>query len=319
MVKPGWFDTFFILRPTLFFPAWTFFLAGYSRGNGSNPALLMLWLAAGMGASFLLNQLSDRQEDRLNSKLWALWGKYLSTRTIYAELVLLIAAAVVGGIWAGLELSLLLTAYFLIGGYFYNFPPFRLKARPISGIIACGIGVWLFFLIGMRAGEGALLPGLVYGLPYALAGAAVTLLTHVPDIKGDRQAGVRTFPAVYGLTKTGAWACGLVGLCAILTYFLRDYILLAASLISLPFFIRYYLLKSSETAQFAVKISIFCIAIGVGLTWIPFLVIIALYYPFARWYHRERLGLNYPGFDSKVTPEESVIVQKRQMEEIETI
>jgi len=181
MVKPAresfaaWFDAFFILRPTLFFPSWTFFLAGYSRGRGSGIVLLLVWLAAALGAAFLLNQ---------NEKLWPLWSDRVSSRMIHLELGLLILVVIVGGIWAGVELSGLLALFFLIAGIFYNFPPFRLKSRPILGIVACAAGVWIGYLIGARAADVSYGSAILWGLPYALAGAAVTLLTHVPDLDG---------------------------------------------------------------------------------------------------------------------------------------
>jgi hypothetical protein len=75
-----------------------------------------------------------------------------------------------------------------------------------------------------------------------------------------------------------------------------DYVLLFATVVSLPFFYRYYRTRTGGAAEFAVKISIFSLAVAVGFTWLPFLLMIALYYPFARWYHRTRLNLDYPSF-----------------------
>ena len=313
----AWFDAFFILRPTLFFPSWTFFLAGYSRGRGSGIVLLLVWLAAALGAAFLLNQLADRREDRFNEKLWPLWGDRISNRMIHLELGVLIFMVIAGGIWAGLELSGLLALFFLIAGIFYNFPPFRLKSRPILGIVACAVGVWIGYLIGARAADVSYGSAILWGLPYALAGAAVTLLTHVPDLDGDRRGGARTFPAVYGLTLTGAWAAVLVIACALLALLFSDYILLAAAGVALPFFIRFLLLQNSEAAETAVKASVLSLAIAVGLTWAPFLLMIAAYYFFARWYHHRRLGLDYPSFRSRKRVERDVYHRRTGLEKVE--
>jgi len=76
----------------------------------------------------------------------------------------------------------------------------------------------------------------------------------------------------------------LVIACALLALLFSDYILLAAAGVALPFFIRFLLLQNSETAETAVKASVLSLAIAVGLTWAPFLLMIAAYYFFARWY-----------------------------------
>lgn len=317
MVKPRWFDALFILRPTLFFPAWTFFLAGTSRGQSSGTFFLMIWLAAAIGASFLLNQLSDRQEDRLNEKLLPLWGELISPRLIRMELILLSVGMIAGAIWAGIELTFLLVLYLIIAGFFYNFRPLRLKSQPIGGIACCAAGAWIIYLIGARASGVSFSESLLFGFPYAVAAAAVTLLTHVLDLKGDRQSGIRTFPAVYGFTKTGVVAVILVSLCIILSVFFRDYVLLAASLISLPFFIRYSWQRDSESAGIAVKIAVFSLAVAVSIIWLTFLGMIVFYYFFARWYHRHRLGLDYPSFRSRITPVSSErYLKESQLEEV---
>lgn len=319
MIKPGWFDTFFILRPTLFFPAWTFLLAGYSRGEGSEIVLLLIWFGAALGASFVLNQLSDHREDRLNNKLWPVWGEAISKRLIYRVLAFLILLIILGGIWAGKELSGLLVLYLLIAGIFYNFRPFRLKSRPILGVLACGFGAWIGFLMGARSDGLSYAFATVLGMPYAIAAMAVTLLTHVPDVKGDVKVGAKTFPAVYGLLKTGGWALVLVVSCIIIAAILKEYVLLGASLVSLPFFFRYYSTQSDEWAQLAVKVSVFSLALAVGLTWIPFLFMISAYYPFARWYHRSRLGLDYPSFRLHSGHRTHYTIKDRSIEHISTI
>jgi 4-hydroxybenzoate polyprenyltransferase len=303
----------------LFFPAWTFLLAGYSRGEGSGQFLLLVWVGAALGASFLLNQIKDNVEDQLNSKLWPLWGSSISAKLIYAELAFLLAMVIIGGIWAGKELSGFLALYLVIAGVFYNFRPIRLKSRPILGVLACGSGAWIGYLIGARAAAIPFASSALSGLPYALAAMAVTLLTHVPDLEGDSSTGIKTFPVVYGLSLTGGCALALVLISAMASAALGDFLLLTVSLLSLPFFVRFYYKQSREAAQLSIKVSVFGLAVAVGTTWIPFLVMIALYYPFARWYHRARLGLDYPSFRTGPEGTKSYKMGERRLERIGTI
>lgn len=299
-LKPAWFDAFFILRPTLFFPAWTAFLAGYHLGGarGGRPLLFLLWLACASGASFLLNQLADRREDGHNGKLLPLWESSITPGMLRLELGVLGLATLTGGMWAGAEQSALLVLFFIIAGILYNFPPLRLKARPILGIASCSVGGLILFAMGARSGGVEFGAILLRGFPYMLAGAGASLLTHVPDLEGDRVCGVRTFVSSYGLRAAGGWAAGLVAAALLVSIWLKDFVLLSAAIISLPLFIRFFLKPSCEAAETAVKVAIFSLALAVGTTWPPLLLMIALYYPFARWYHRARLGLDYPTFKS---------------------
>lgn len=300
-LKPDWFDPFFILRPTLFFPAWTAFLAGAHQGESDDGAILffLCWLALASGSAFLINEWTDRREDRHNEKLLPLWGDRFSSRSLKLELILLIAATLGGAVFAGVELSALLALFFIIAGVLYNFPPLRLKSRPVLGVAACGVGGVLLFLIGARAAGAEYSAALLASLPYFFAGCAVSLLTHVPDMEGDRACGIRTFPLRYSVRAAGALALLLVVFALSAAVLLRDEVMIAAALLSLPFFVRFYQRGTPAGAQTAVKIAVFSLAVMVALTWLPFLVLIAGYYFFARWYHRERLGLDYPSFSVK--------------------
>ncbi|MBU1652164.1 UbiA family prenyltransferase [bacterium] len=298
MVKPDWFDAFFILRPTLFFPSWTFFLAGYTRGSGDAALFLMAWIAAALGASFLLNQLSDRREDQINRKLLSHWSDLLSYRFLAIELIVLITFVIAGGVVAGAELSFLLALFFIVAGFLYNFPPFRLKARPILGIVSCSVGIWIGYLMGARAAGLPYSTAAMSGLAYAIAGGAVSLLTHIPDLKGDQLTGASTFPVVFGKNKTGLWALILVAASVLFSLMVREYALCAAALVALPFFYRFWSSTTVAAAELAIKVAVFSLAVFIGFTWPPFLAMIAVYYLFARWYHRARLCIEYPSFKS---------------------
>ncbi|MFH1861524.1 MAG: UbiA family prenyltransferase [bacterium] len=321
-INPVWFDAIFILRPTLFFPAWTAFLAGCLRFGGigwGEIILYMIWMGGASGASFLANQWTDRSEDELNDKLLPLWGSRINSRMIQFELLFLAIGVIVGAIWAGGEASALLLLFFLVAGVLYNFAPFRLKGRPILGIFACAGGVWILFILGARQAGADFGAAVLLGMPYAFAAAAASLLTHVPDLRGDRISGVRTFPVVYGIKATAVGAVLFVASSAGLALYLRDLVLISATLLSLPFYMRFFFSLRSEHAEFAVKMSLFSLALMVGLKWIPFLLLIAGYYFFARWYHRARLGIEYPSFGSRSLPVRRVHPLREPAEELDAI
>ena len=69
-------DYLFVLRPTLFFPVWTVFLASYHASLffepekivPINPLIVAFLLSLLMGAVFIFNQLADIETDRKNKK-----------------------------------------------------------------------------------------------------------------------------------------------------------------------------------------------------------------------------------------------------------
>ncbi|OQX96661.1 hypothetical protein B6I21_00295 [candidate division KSB1 bacterium 4572_119] len=70
-------DYIFILRPTLFFPVWTVFLAGYHANtkfsqevtHPNNPVLALFLFTLMMGAAFIYNQLVDIETDAKSSPI----------------------------------------------------------------------------------------------------------------------------------------------------------------------------------------------------------------------------------------------------------
>jgi 4-hydroxybenzoate polyprenyltransferase len=80
-------DYIFVLRPALFFPVWTVFLAGYHANMlfdptnnlpgseiiaANNPIITAVLLTLLMGAVFIFNQVADIQSDKKNQKLFFL-------------------------------------------------------------------------------------------------------------------------------------------------------------------------------------------------------------------------------------------------------
>jgi len=226
-------------------------------------------LAAGAtGAAFLLNQLVDRREDALNRKLLPLWDGMLSPRFIKVELFILGAGTVLGGIWAGGELSALLTLSSLSRDT-YTMPAISPEEPPDHGYCRLFRRRFDSVVMGARTGGSEFGSALLFSLPYIFAGAAASLLTHVPDIEGDRQSGATTFASKHGLRATAMAALIMVAAALISALWFRDFVMLIAALAALPFFIRFHFKLSVEAAQTAVKSAIFSLAVAVGTTWFP--------------------------------------------------
>jgi len=204
-------DYLFLLRPTLFFPVWTYFLAGQWGGARTPKASLQLlhpvgtaWILAAlsllMGGVYVFNQIFDVETDRRNRKLFLLANGIVPVRHAAVEASLLAAASLGLAFWADPLFGLGFLTLFLIAGILYNFPPTAWKNHPILGLLVNCAGSMLIYDIGWVAGGGerALPP---QAFAYAFAVAAVFLNTTLPDRNGDKATGKITFGVRYGLAE----------------------------------------------------------------------------------------------------------------------
>ncbi|MFQ5676087.1 MAG: UbiA prenyltransferase family protein, partial [bacterium] len=215
-------DYFFVLRPTLFFPVWTVFLAGFfvqSKygvsaptgsvstngsvvGNDLDFVWVGLFLTCLMGASFVLNQIMDRHTDGQNRKLFLIADGHLTPRAAFIESIALSAVALVFGFIFSITIGVLFVAIFALTGWLYSFEPFKLKDRPILGLVANGLGAFLIFVGGWIVHGNLTVESITYSVPYVCAVAAVYLLTTLPDMEGDASTKKMTFGVKFGFTAT---------------------------------------------------------------------------------------------------------------------
>lgn len=295
-----WLDPVFVLRPTLFFPCWTLFLAGvrasYSGADISWWRIVsaMAVMGAAMGVIYLINQLRDVGTDRINQKLPYFAKEMFSIRFAWWEAYLLILLSILGAAAISWVYLAIVVGALLITGGMYNYPPFCWKDTPFGGIAASFGGGGLAFLAGAEAAGGLSWVVVLAAVPYLLAFTATSLWTAIPDISGDSAVGKITFPVRYGMTSS-LWLGGVgVAVAVILGFLLKDWVIGWAALISLILFIRALLIKQLESVMLAIKGSIFILSLLVGWYFPWYLVLMGFYYLLARWYHRGRFGLVYP-------------------------
>ncbi len=313
----SFFDSFFVLRPTLIFPLWTMTLAGcwlavrdpdqWLQWSGIlNPGGEIVWwrwlllaiaLTAMYGLVYLLNQIKDVKTDKINKKLFLVAEGALNRRHLINESIVLSILAVLSLIFSGFShLGLLALGLFLVIGVLYNFTPLALKQKPWGGIIAYAAGGWMF----LKLGE------LVYGnsaaflieLPYIIAFTSSCLLTNLPDKKGDLAEGKRTFVVAYGEKTTlfiGILGFSLSALTGILN---NDWVIALPAIVTAPFLTAAFFRYSIDRVISVNKWAIFLLSLTVGIAFgFPvYILIIILYFPFARWYHKRRFGMVYPSF-----------------------
>ena len=169
-------------------------------------AALILLLALAPGAAWvsILNDVTDREDDRRAGKRNRMAG--VSRPFMAAAIVLPMAAGLVF-VWLWRADGPLLAAYLAAWAAFalYSIPPFRLKARGLAGLIADSAGSNLFptvvaVLLAFRAAEAPVdVAWVAAAAAFAFAWGLRGIIRHqLLDEAHDRAAGVRTFAERHG-------------------------------------------------------------------------------------------------------------------------
>jgi 4-hydroxybenzoate polyprenyltransferase len=304
-------DYIFVLRPTLFFPVWTVFLAGFHasvlfdpKNNlpGSeiikinNPILAAILLTLLMGAVYIFNQAADIESDQKNQKLFFLANGIIKKNTAIIEGIVLTIFSIGAALFLDYRLGLIFIVVFIFTGIIYNFKPFAWKDKPILGIVINFCGGWSVAASGWIAGGNTSWQFVVYAVPYAIGLVAVYLLTTLPDIDGDKTTGKITFGVKYGKRASTYLAVVFEFSTVVFSYLLKDYMLFLPALFSFPLFLIAAVSQEMEDIFRAIKFTVLFASLAVCLKYpVYFLVILVTFY-FSKWYYRKRFGLEYPKF-----------------------
>ena len=304
-------DYIFVLRPTLFFPVWTVFLAGYHAnllfdpqnnfpGSGlietNNPIVDAVLLTFLMGAVFIFNQVADIQSDKENQKLFFLANGIIKKNAAVLEGVLLTILSISAAFLLNYKMGLIFLTVLIFTGIIYNFTPFVWKDKPILGIVVNFCGGWSVAACGWIAGGTSSWKFIIYAIPYAIGLVAVYLLTTLPDIDGDEATGKITFGVKYGKKATTYLAVGFELVTVVLSYLLKDYMLFLPALVSFPLFLIAAVSQKMDDVFRAIKFTVLFASLAVCLKYPLYFVVIFVTFYFSKWYYRKRFDLEYPKF-----------------------
>ena len=292
-------DYFFATRPVLFMPVWTIALLGAGRAAGhllsSETAGSLLFATAGIfGAVYLVNQIFDRESDRINNKVFFLSRKILSVPEA--------AILTIGLNLAALAVALLISGYafvlfvgIVVLGIIYSAPPLRLKDRAWPALFANMLAHGsIVYLIGAGWKENVGLNHLIRSLPYFFAVGAIYLNTTLPDMEGDRGAGKKTVAVVYGERFAQGMALVFVLLAIGIAIFTRDYDFLLPAILSLPFFALALDRKSVRFSVWGTKAALVLLSLSAVLYFYWYVLILAAGFLAVRIYYKRRFGMVYP-------------------------
>jgi 1,4-dihydroxy-2-naphthoate octaprenyltransferase len=297
-------DYIFLLRLTLFYPVWTFFLAGvwggrtfgaYDAATMDTPYFIsaLLSITCLMGSVFILNQIQDRETDRMNQKLFLLTNGVVSVRAAYIESFFLSLFGLIIGFLTDITLGIGLLILFVLSGYFYNYPPAYFKNHPWMSLLINGIGGTIIYSSGWITGGGeTMIP--LKASAYFFAGIAVFLNTTLPDIDGDERTGKITFGVRYGIAKTAVAALAAEIVAILLAAIFHEWILFIPALAVLPLFIHASVKRTLPSTIRATKYSVLALALSLCVIFPWFVIPLVAVFFMCKWYYKARFQYNYP-------------------------
>ncbi len=302
-------DYLFIFRPTLFFPVWIMSLAGYNaffRFNG-NPVwwswhfdglifLNFVAITLAAGATFIINQLQDIETDKINKKLFLISENYVKPEIARRIAFWTIGLTLLFFLLYDWQLFITMSGVVLIWGYFYNYKPFIWKDKPVLGMVNNFTSGLCLFLSGWGLAGYGQWKAFGYATPYLFAWLAVSMLTTIPDQKGDCEVKKTTFAVKFGVTGT-VWAATIsLALSFGLGMYLDDPVISLAALLSSPLYIIMVFKPNRAWVLRAIRYPMLFIALALCVEFPIFFIVILINFYLSRIYYNLRFNLNYPTF-----------------------
>lgn len=298
-------DYIFVTRPLILTPAWSFFLLGAREGlraGGAgraepllpplDPILSMTFILA---SAYLINQIFDRATDRVNKKVFFLsQGLFGARRMVLMALCYFLAASYFFHRVGEEQKAVLVGA--LVLSLLYSLPPLRLCARPFLDLLANGIGFGgLAFVLGYSSLAHAALPGAYLSIPYVTMVSGVFVYTAILDMEGDKKTGKRSTAVILGEGKAMLLAVAFILVSPAAALATGNYYAVPITLVVAALGLFTCFKRSRRRISFLVQASTLTVILGACALWpLYFLVVLPLVWV-ARYYHRRRFGIIYPG------------------------
>lgn len=296
-------DYFFAARPLLHLPVWSVYLVSLHHHHQSLGESFNLWhlgtmvcLSLMATGAFYVNQIYDYESDLLNDKLGFLQRDLTSPRGFITAYLI---CAVIGAAFAAVVSKLMLLIFLqgFVFAWFYSAPPFRLKDRPVAGMLA---NAWCFgFLIPLTV-----LPpiGLYHYIRYDwlwpcyffLTVAAVHIMTTLPDRAGDAASEKRTIAVSLPPVMAKAVALVFMLASAALAWWGEEAGLLYLSLFSSLPLIACLGLNSARLELLAAKLPLLLLTLLAGYYYPGYLLFVVALFVGCRIYFLKMFGIVYP-------------------------
>jgi len=300
------FDYFFLLRPLILIPSWNFLLIGaYLAHSGERSVgriiLAVLLYTCVMGGTYILNQLMDRDTDRLNKKLFLLSEGYIPTHHAYIEMAILWTVGLILSAFFNITFFLFVLVSIILG-VLYSLPPVKLKGKPLLDTLSNGVGYGMVnFAIGWLIVRPFSWTMLITFLPYFLSICAVFMNTTIVDREGDEKAGEKTTAVVLGARLTSLVSMVIMTGAVVVAFYNRDLICLVPAALSLPLFmyagVHLFVKKGSIPRKILImsfRLPGMLFTVMTALLYPVYIVVLVVVFIAMRVYYRRRFGIVYP-------------------------
>lgn len=312
-------DYVIVLRPTLLFPVWTLVLLGYYHGSSETAYRVKIGLVHAelpihlqlnsqllgtislysmlMGATYIVNQISDRETDEANDKLYLVARGDVKLPILKLEVGLLLAASVAWAIaWFHDNPGyLILIAVSIVLGLIYSLKPLRLKGRPILDLLANAGGYGcIAVLVGWSTTAQIGIAAFARTLPYVCCVGAAFINTTLPDLNGDSAYGDRTTGVLLGVRRSCQLSLLLIVAAILSAWWAGDVIALITGILCLPFFVYMNFVPTRPVIILTTRIGILILSLITCIIVPPYLILFGCTLLLVRWYYAVRFGIKYP-------------------------
>lgn len=257
-----------------------------------------------MGGTYILNQIVDKESDRINRKNFFISDNHISVRSSIIQLCFIYILSLIisfylsiNGFMRGGIFYFYTILFSIIIGIMYSLPPFRLNAKPGLDMLANAIGYGLLnFSAGYLAVSGFSVEIIKISVILLFIGLAGFGSTTIADIPGDKADNKKTIGVLLGEKNTYIISILLFVLSGILSIYFKYYLLLVPSLIPIPFQIWGLIKKGKQAALITMRISNAPLVI-ISFILFPFYLFgfFVVFY-ITKIFYKKRFDISYPSF-----------------------
>ncbi len=292
-------DYIFAARPMLHLPVWSVYLVSLhlsDRAFGWQDTALLPALSLLVAGAYYVNQVYDRESDRLNRKLGFLQRGYTSPRSLMLGFILLSLLGLgLAALAAPVKLIILLQHFIL--AWIYSGPPLRLKDRPWLGLLS---NAWAYgFLVplvatGLQSSDVLALINWNLPLYFFAAVAATHIMTTLPDAEGDRAIGKRTIAVILPPGVCKLLAIALFAVAAAVALQTRQAALTYVAVFSIVVVVFSLLMPLRRMELAAAKVPLLLLSLLSGYWYPGYLLFIVALILGTRIYYLKRFQMIYP-------------------------
>ncbi len=255
-----------------------------------------------MGGTYILNQIVDRESDRINRKNFFISDGHISINSAVIQLIFQYLITITAvfylsliGFFKGGILYFLVFLLSVIFGIMYSLPPIRLNAKPGLDMLANAIGYGLLNFSAGYLALGVFSNDIIkIAIPLTIIGLGGFGSTTIADIPGDKLDGKISIGVLIGERNTYILSIILFFIAAVTSLIINNPFTFIASVIPIPFQIWAMIKKGRRAALISMRVSNAPLVIISFLMFPIYFIGFIIIFLLTRIYYKKRFKLTYP-------------------------